>query len=414
MPRTALGLCLFAAFAPLVAAQTPHDTVAAVAQAVEDNYFDATRGKRIADDLRTADARGEFDDATAPLDLATQLTAKLHPLDHHFTVRWQPPSPTAAMPGTRRAPPPTRDTGIRKVEILPGNLGLLEMRFFAGFEFADEQAAPRLAIDAALQLLAGSDALIIDLRDNGGGSPAMVGYLTSAFTPKGADIYNTFHSRSGTTSEAPLDWYPAPRLDVPVYVLVSARTGSAAEAFSYTMKNAKRAIVVGETTAGAANPGGPIDVGNGFSVFVSDGSPVSPITKKNWEGDGVAPDIETAPQDALRIAQIDALERGLAKSTDESAQTGSRWVLEALQAKAPAAHADYSNFAGNYGDVVIAAEGNALQFKQGRRPARTLLPLRAGEFFIAEDPYRRVVFEDDALELRFADGGASRYRRTAK
>ena len=71
---------------------------------------------------------------------------------------------------------------------------------------------------AALQLLSDSDAVIIDLRGNGGGSPAMVGYLTSAFTPKGADIYNTFHSRDGTFSEAPRDWYPSPRLDVKLRV----------------------------------------------------------------------------------------------------------------------------------------------------------------------------------------------------
>ena len=115
---------------------------------------------------------------------------------------------------------------MRGVRILPGNIGYLDLAFFAGFDFADRNAPPRVAIDAALALLQWTDAVVIDLRDNGGGSPAMVGYLTSAFTPRGADIYNTFHSRQGTSSEAPLDWHPAPRLDVPLYVLGSSMFGA--------------------------------------------------------------------------------------------------------------------------------------------------------------------------------------------
>src|SRR5687767_3490257 len=102
--------------------RAPRDTVAAVAQAIEDNYYDAQRGKQIADELRAANERGEFDARTVPLELASALTAKLHPLDRHFNVRWEA-APPAALPGTRRAPPPPRDTGVKKVEVLPGNLG---------------------------------------------------------------------------------------------------------------------------------------------------------------------------------------------------------------------------------------------------------------------------------------------------
>jgi C-terminal processing protease CtpA/Prc len=136
----------------------------------------------------------------------------------------------------------------------------------------------------------------------------MVGYLVSAFTPKGANIYNTFRRRDGSDSEAPRDAYAHPRLSVPLYILISAHTGSAAESFAYTLKNAGRATIVGETSGGAANPGGPVNVGNGFSVFVPTGSPISPITNTNWEGTGVVPDVKVAPAAALGAARTLALQ----------------------------------------------------------------------------------------------------------
>ena len=404
------------ALSGLVQARAPRETVDAVAAAIEANYFDAARGAAIAHDLRAASARGEFDAQSAPLDLATALTDTLKPVDRHFNVRWSAPEDT----GNARRPSPgsSRDTGVKRAEILPGNIGYLELSFFAGFDFADHDAPPRRAIDAALQMLAWSDALIIDLRNNGGGSPAMVGYLTSAFTPKGADIYNTFHSRTGTSSEAPRESHPSPRLDVPVYVLVSARTGSAAEALAYTLQSARRATIVGEATAGAANPGGPVDVGEGFSVFVSDGSPINPITGRNWEGDGVAPEVAVESSQALRVAQVHALERMFASDTSETPRTAARWVLEALQAHDLRAVGSTTALQGSFGEVVVRADAEALTMKQGRRPARVLQPLPSGDWFVADDPTRRVAFERDdagrviALQLRFADGNLSRHRRT--
>ncbi|HJU38695.1 MAG TPA: S41 family peptidase, partial [Tahibacter sp.] len=156
---------------------------------------------------------------------------------------------------------------------------------------------------AALARLAACDAIVIDLTGNRGGAPSLVGYLVSAFTPPGADIYNTFHARNGgTRSEAPAEPYATPMLTVPLYVLTSGRTASAGEAFTYTVKNAKRATIVGETTRGAANPGRFFETGDGYAVFVSDGTPVSPVTKTNWEGAGVAPDVAVPAGDALDAA----------------------------------------------------------------------------------------------------------------
>ncbi|WP_165829088.1 S41 family peptidase [Caulobacter radicis] len=429
-PLFILAVGLMAAWQAKSAEVAPRPVVDGVAQAIADNYYDAAKGAAVAAELRAEAAKGTYDRLTDPRDLATTLSERLRPLDHHFNVSWsaeppQAPRPApgpsaAAVPGPQRVDPIKRaNYGIRRVEILNGNLGYIDMRMFAHFEFGDPDAPARKAIEAALQLVAGADAVIIDLRDNGGGSPAMVGYLASAFTPRGADIYNTFKYREGTESEAPKDWYPAPRLETPLYVLISGRTGSAAEALAYTLKNAKRAVIVGEASGGAANPGGPVPVTGGFSIFVSNGSPVSPITKTNWEGDGVQPDVAVPAAKALDTARGLALEAVLKTAAGPAAQDA-RWALETLRAEAaPPAAGPLADYVGAYGAVEIVQVDGRLAMKRGRRPLTVLLPLGGETFTVAGESGRRVVFERDAkgavsaLEAVGYEGGGSRFRRGA-
>ncbi|WP_368564278.1 S41 family peptidase [Pseudoxanthomonas sp. UTMC 1351] len=305
-------VCLLPGIALAAPAQTSHQTaVDGIAQTIQDHYFDADRGRKIAADLRASTKQGEFDALPDQTALATALTKKLKPLDGHFRVHWSTdavasgdagPVPRPRRPSAPRAGDAANDHGICDVQVLPDNLGYLSLGQFMHFEFGSDKQPARQAIDAALQRLSGTRAMIIDLRGNRGGSPHMVGYLVSAFTPPGANIYNTFHSRESTLSEAPQERYANPRLEVPLYVLIDARTGSAAESFAYTLKNAKRATVVGEASGGAANPGGEMAAGSGFFVFVPTGSPVSPITGTNWEGTGVLPDVRASSPMALEVA----------------------------------------------------------------------------------------------------------------
>lgn len=403
------------------AAPPPRETASRVARAIEDNYFDPARGKTIADGLRAAAAKGEFDSLTDPRDLSRVLSDRLEPLDHHFNVTWSPEGGPAAGPRPAGGGLSFEDQqrrgayGFRRVEMLPGAIGYIDMRGHADFRFGQPDAPARRAVDAALQLISGADAVIIDLRDNGGGSPAMVGYLVSAFTPKDADIYNVFHSREGTVSERPAETYAWPRLDVPLYILTSGRTGSAAEATAYTLQAARRAVIVGETSGGAANPGGPVQVGDGFSVFVSNGTPVNAVTKANWEGTGVKPDVAVPAAEALNRAQILALEAMLAKRPDGPEATDNRWALEALKAQAnpPAGIGGLDQLAGTYGEVVVVRQGSTLTLQRGRRPAWELVALGDSTFFAKGEPSRRVIFDPDgkALEIRYSTGQTMRFRR---
>ncbi|MDH5835095.1 S41 family peptidase [Luteimonas kalidii] len=400
----------------VVLAAEPRVVGAQVADIIEREYFDPARAASIAAGLRSAAARGEFDAATNPQELASALTSALKPHDGHFNVRWQEGEGAGAAPRPRPPFDPARGNfGIRQVQVLPGNVGYLDLRLFADFEPDQADAPARRAIDAALQLLAHVDALVIDLRDNGGGSPAMVGYLASAFLAPGREVYNTFRSRAGTESEAPARPYAAPRTTLPLYLLVSGRTGSAAEAFAYTLEHAGRATLVGEASGGAANPGRPFALDDGFSVFVSTGSPVNPVTGGNWEGVGVAPDMPVDSAQALEAATNLAWESLLARGAGDDV----RWALEASTATptvlAPEALAA---FAGDYGAVRIEPAGAGLQLRQGRRPPLRLRPLSDVLFTVEGEPARRVRFEREgprvtALELLWADGQVARHARLA-
>ncbi|QWF15058.1 S41 family peptidase [Lysobacter capsici] len=429
-----LGMSLLFAAAQ-AATPSPRATVSEVADAIQTYYYDIDRAKQIAADLRGEAAQGRYDRYVDPRDLATALSERIRPLDGHFRVNWRVPDPAgqAPRPGPRPGPgalppapggaapvdfSPRRNYGLRRVEVLPGNVGYIDLRELPHFEFGEPNAPARRALEAALQLVVATDALIIDLRDNGGGSPAAVGYLTSAFTPKNADIYNRFRLRRGdkmlSESEAPTDWYPTPRLQVPLYVLTSARTGSAAEALAYTLKNAGRAVVVGQASVGAANPGGEIPLAAGFSVFVSTGSPVSPITHGNWEGTGVIPDVAVAPADALSTAQRLALEAVLKRGLGGAAAVDTRWALDALQA--PAVEVNAGDYLGQYERIQIGQDGGRVILRNGQRPPQPLAALQRDVFFVAADPSVRIKFERAsdgrvaALEVLRSDGSSNRYR----
>lgn len=376
----------------------PRETVRAVAARIREFYFDPVRAEQIAAELETAAAAGEFDALTDGRGLAGALTTRLRPADGHFRVVFSPGGAAPAEAGPAAGPDQAGvdleargHYGFRKAEILPGNVGYIDLRQFSRIDFDDPADPARAAADAALDFVRGADAVIFDLRGNGGGEPSMVGYLTSAFTPAGAPIYNVFHSRGGTESEAPRVLRADPRLDVPVYMLIDRRSGSAAEAFPYTLQAAGRATVVGETSAGAANPGELIAVGGGFAVFVSDGSPRNPVTGTNWEGTGVQPDVATSSPQALDRAHALALEAILAA---DPGRTDAAWVLEALRAPARSG-GDLSAYAGTFGRSLIAvADGQLTAARQDEDPIR-LRRLEGDVFVVEGDPMSRYRFERD-------------------
>ncbi len=201
--------------------------------------------------------------------------------------------------------------GFKEMKILDGNIGYLDLRGFNDPAYAGETAV------AAMNYFANADALIIDLRQNGGGSPGMIQLITSyLYGPEPVHL-NNFYWRP--TDQHTQTWTlpyvdGKRRPDIDVYVLTSSRTFSAAEEFSYNLRNLERATLVGETTGGGAHPGGSVVATDRFLVWVPQGRAINPITNTNWEGTGVEPHVKVPAPEALDKAHVLAMEKLLEKA----------------------------------------------------------------------------------------------------
>jgi C-terminal processing protease CtpA/Prc len=190
--------------------------------------------------------------------------------------------------------------------------------------------------------VANSDAIIFDLRRNGGGDPAMVALISSyLFGDKPVHLNDLYWRKGDRTDEFWTDPKAAAfKLEnKPIYVLTSSRTFSGAEEFSYNLKNLKRAVIVGETTGGGAHPGSGQRLSEHFQVFVPSGRAISPITKTNWEGTGVEPDVKVPKEQALITAQIMILKDLESKSKDNDRKALYQRLIKSLEGEATKATA---------------------------------------------------------------------------
>jgi hypothetical protein len=200
-------------------------------------------------------------------------------------------------------------------DILNGNIGYVQFRGFSGFV---KEAKP--TVTAAFRFVENTSAVIIDLRTNGGGSPAMVRQIASYFVSEPTHLNDIYERKSNETKEFWADPKDADgvTLSVPLYILTSKSTFSAAEDLAYAMQVNKRALIVGDTTGGGAHPVGPFPVGQGYVMTVPVARSINPITKTDWEGTGVLPDVPVGVDEALVKAQELILLNKLSKlSTDQ-------------------------------------------------------------------------------------------------
>lgn len=292
-------------------------------QKLKDNYVFPDVANKVATELAAKAASGGYDADKDTNSFAHALTKDLHATanDLHFEVDYQPTfkeDPRDDQPPSKeeldeiRSEATRMGFGIAKVQRLPGNVGYLDIRAFFLGDFVAS------AYGSAINLLSGTDALILDLRQNGGGDPHAVAVLLSYFFPEGDNRHlNDLYWRPGNrTQEYWTIPVPGPRYTKPVYVLTSPVTFSGGEECAYDFQTQKRGTLIGQTTGGGANPGGGFSLGHGFAIFIPTGRAINPITKTNWEHVGVKPDIVVPAADAFKTAYVTILKTQIAKTKD--------------------------------------------------------------------------------------------------
>jgi hypothetical protein len=291
------------------------------------NYVFPERAEAAAVAVESRLAAGEYDNLDE-ITLTELLTEHLNEIcdDKHLRVRLGGgPGPHQA-PVPEDAPPPDHaehqfrmrrkgremgNFGIRRVEQLDGNIGYLDIRRVAVPDFAGP------AISAAMELVSGTYALIIDLRRNHGGAPDGVVYWCSYLFPGGkgsTHLNDIFHADTGETRQFwTLPYVPGSRYpDRPVYVLCSGETFSGGEDFCYTLQALGRATVIGETTGGGAHPTRGFPISPAIHIGIPFARSVNPVTGTNWQGTGVIPDIAVSSEEAFTVAYREALGHVLA------------------------------------------------------------------------------------------------------
>jgi hypothetical protein len=275
-------------------------------------YVLSEKAIKYAEEFKKKSESGKYKSITNPKVFAKQITADLIQItgDKHMSFRVIEPSNIGEKSeGSLRHPIRyhilgiNENKGFSKLEWMEGNIGYLDIRRF--YKFLDIKDM----IIAAIKFLSKANAIIIDLRENGGGSGD---YLSSYFIKYPTQL-NSWYSREDdflteywTSKEIGME----PLTDVPLFLITSKRTFSAAESFAYDMQVRKRAVIVGDSTKGGAHSVDLYKLDDHFEIYIPTARAINPISGTNWEGTGVIPDIIVPSEHALDTTIVLAKKAG--------------------------------------------------------------------------------------------------------
>lgn len=307
-----------------------------------------------------------------------------------------------------------RNHGFTEMKVLPGNVRYVNLQ---GFVWVGPKSAE--AYDNAMRFLKDGDAAIIDLRQNGGGSPEAVQYLVSHFMEPNRPLM-TFHMAGNQTDRtSTLANLPAGRMvGKPLYVLTSGRSASAAEEFTGHIAGYRLGELIGATTAGAGFRNQFFPLPGGYLISISVGRAVLASTGKDWEGVGIAPTTAVDPEKALLVAQSRALSRlAAAAPPREKANYEATAALLAAQVDPVATALPLAAYAGNFGDRKVWTENGRLAFQREGGPKFFLVPIGQNLFAFQDDAMTRVEYKvagnvATGFELQRGDGSKVEAVRT--
>jgi hypothetical protein len=393
------------------------NVIDSIGSIITTNYVFPEVAEKMTSLVKTNFKKGTYNSIDDPQALASTLTNDLQSIskDKHLRVIYNPeqiaaqervvtPEDSIAYIENRVNQMKFQNFGFKEVKILDGNIGYLDLRAFMNTEYASETAV------AAMNFLSSTDVIIIDLRNNGGGSPSMIQLITSYLYPARRIHLNSFYYRPADerTQTWTLPHVPGKRNpDAKVFVLTSSSTFSAAEEFSYNLKHLERATLIGETTGGGAHPGGTINAAEGFMLWTPTGRAINPITNTNWEGTGVEPHVKVPANEALEIAEMKALEYLVEKTENPQLKYRYNWALSSKKALKNPISVEKSllkSYVGTYDERKVTMENGKLFYQRANRGKYELIPVKDNEFMVGDLSYFRVRFLKENTKITAIQG----------
>ena len=300
--------------APEITAAERRQVIETVAARLKTSYILPEMAQQLTASLNAHQQQGDYDGITDGALLAARLTLDLQGVsrDRHLRIEYAaeklPPEeggPSAQEEQEYREELNRTNCGFQHVEILPGNIGYIQFNYFGAPALCAE------TVSTAIRFIAHTDAVVFDIRQNHGGDPAMVALMVSYLFDHPIHLDDLYNRRENKTTQywATPDKVTDRLPNVPVYVLTSRFSFSGAEQFCYDLKNLRRAILVGERTGGAAHPTRNRRINDHFLIAMPEYRYINAVTRTDWEGEGVEPDVPATMWNALSAAEKIALTR---------------------------------------------------------------------------------------------------------
>lgn len=417
--------------APTLNSTIRKQVIDSIANAVRAYYVYPDKGRQMSLQIQQRFRKGAYDLLSDPRDLSLAITNDLRALqpDNHLAVRYDPDlerrirtfKTTLQKDKSELEAEQKQNFFFRKVEILQGNIGYI---LFTNFSDTNEMA--RKTVRASMQFVAHADALILDLRNNFGGRMEMARELAAWFFEQPTFVGRSFNRINNSWTEDWVGHQPAISEgllpSMPIYILTSNRTYSAAESFAYTLQHQKNALVIGDTTRGGAHATRSFALGNGFVGFIPFSRSENVLTKTDWEGTGIIPDVTIDEDSALLKAQMLILEQRWSAIADEAEKRKLRWIINDLKTqmqKITLAEKVLQTYTGTFEEFEFTLENGILFCRNThqRNKKDRLIPIDHNLFRIDNESQVEFIKANgrvDSIRLFWNDGWVDTIRRSQR
>ena len=407
-----------------------------ICKALNKNYVLPDKAKLMSVFIKEQNKKGKYDLLANPNELASQVFKDIRSVynDNHIRIAYDPQLEKDIINSlsSKKGASKVTDANIakdekmnfyfKKLEILPSNIGYIE---FNGF--ASQSQSARKTINSAMQFVSHTDALIIDLRSNFGGNGSTANEIASYFFKTKTYTGRSFNRIENKWTNGYLENKRTITnglvLNMPVYILTSNRTFSAAEGLAYTLQNIKNAVIIGDTTRGGAHLTRSFSLGNGFVGFIPFARGENAATNTDWEGTGVIPNIATEESDCLITAQNTILHKKLAATINETDKRKINYIINYNKSKNSSVIIDSLNalkFIGRFAEFEVALQGSKLMFRdtnQRNSNYKKMTAITSTLFQVGNDYQVEFVIKNgilNSIKMYWADGYEDKISKSDK